>query len=126
MNKKQDTSEHSNNGLNMLRDQKNKVIEWLSHLGIVEFIRIELKDAATLDYEEVLSVSLTTKNADKTDREIDATLAEQYQPHIEDMTNKLHSYMCLEMRDFECVKENIEEYILIHLPAALAYEGYES
>ncbi|MDC5753577.1 hypothetical protein [Vibrio europaeus] len=129
MNKKQDTSEQSNKGLIVLRDQKHKVVEWLSHLGIVEFIRIELKDALPFNYEEVLSVNLGVKGAgadkDK-DRELDTAILEQYQGQVEDMTEQLYGYMCREMQEFECVKENIEEYLLIHLPAALDYEGYES
>ncbi len=125
MNKKQDTSEQSNNGLKTLHDQKNKVVEWLSHWNIVEFIRIELKDAAAFEFEEVLNVNLGAKEAEK-DRELDAATMERYQDCIGDMTERLYGYMCRQMQEFECVKENIEEYLLIHLPAALDYEGYES
>ena len=120
MNKKQDTSEQCNEGLKMLQNQKIRVLEWLGHLGIVEFIRKELKDSP-FEYEEVLSVNLGFGGDDGSNKyqERDIAITEQYQGQVEEMADKLYGFMCHEMREFECIKENIEEYILEHLPAAL-------
>lgn len=96
----------------VLVEQEHRVIEWLSHLNLVEFIRLEIPRILNMCDEDELQENKKIHFFDI------CTNPESFE--VQEIADTLIRLMPESYQQFHCVREDVCEHLAHYLPTALA------